>query len=201
MTFLFSDSLSLLGFGRRILLAGRVPGASVVSVAGRLAAGVPGTLGSSLLLRHVDAPGSLTPVTHGPARRMSHPEPTRSVLISMFGYCDGRKESPRVSRSESMWLRNCTEAEDLEDAFATAAEDGILTAREIANLRLGLRRNTSRHDENASVIPLACAYLNGGESARGNYHSQVNKRERVNRSAGYRTLEGGDACKATQTAG
>jgi hypothetical protein len=105
-----------------------------------------------------------------------------------------------MSRIESMWIRNCSEAEKLEDDFAAAAADGILSEREQTALRLALRRLTSRCDEAAHVVALSCAYLNGGEQARSKYHSQVRKRERLNQSAGYRTLDEGRAAD-TQSSG
>jgi hypothetical protein len=89
------------------------------------------------------------------------------------------------------WERNTTEAEELEDRFTEALADGHLSPRELADLRLRLRQNVQRHDENQHVISLGITYLRGGEASRTNYFSQTNRKQRQNARAGFRTLEGG----------
>jgi hypothetical protein len=105
-----------------------------------------------------------------------------------------------MSRDETVWMKQCDEAEAYEDGLLAAIADGVITAREDAFLRIAARNNTQVHDRNAHVVALATSYLNGGEQARSKYHSQVRKRERLNQSAGYRTLGEGRAAD-TQSAG
>jgi hypothetical protein len=143
-----------------------------------------------------DSGGGAPERAHESARRMPGYERSSVDGVAIFG----NEERPRMSRDETIWMKQCEEAEAYEDGLLQAIADGVISEREDAFLRIGARNNTQVHDRNAHVVALSTSYLNGGEPARANYHSQVNKRQRLNQSAGYRTLGEGRAAD-TQSPG
>ncbi len=88
----------------------------------------------------------------------------------------------------SQWIRNCEEAEELEELFEAIIARGLPDPDEVALMRQRLRRNTQHQVEAQHVISLTLSYLKGGETARKKTNSETSRKERQNARAGLRTL-------------